>query len=162
MEKASWLAELNPVSVGIICIAIITLVIIISILIKKGILRFKGKGFVIGNDNERTIVRSQVDYCKAQCYSFMSSNNIEENNKYLARYITELVFDELVSAIMYNHISKDNVYIINKIEIIWSIIVKYAKSDYYKTDEFKNKISLEVRKTIEHLVDIRKYFLEEK
>lgn len=162
MEKASWLADMNPISMGIVCAALLALVVILAVLVKKGILRFKGKGLTIGNDGERTIVRSQVDYCKAQCYSFMSSHKIEENNKYLARYITELVFDELVSAIMYNHISKDNVYITNKVEIIWSIIIKYAKSDCFKSEDFKNKVASEVRETIEHLVDIREYFLEEK
>lgn len=165
MNDTSWLAGMfsNPVADAILIIGILAIIITLAILSKKGLLKLSIKGLSIGNgETERMICRQQVEYIKAAVDTFLEANGYTVENRYRARYISELAIDVLVEAVMYNHITKDTFYIDGKIDKIWSCIMKYSISPEYKTEEFKSKVSNEVRKCIEHLVDLRKYYQEKK
>lgn len=164
-DKISWIAQIfqNPIADAIIFVGLIALVIILAVLGNKGLLKINVKGVTLGNDEtERMIVRQQVEYAKAAVDTFVESIGYSVDNRYRARYISELALDIIIESICYNHIVKDSFYIDGKVDKIWAIIMKYAASDEYKTDEFKNKVSTEVRKCFEHLVDLRKYYKENK
>ena len=51
---------------GSIIIGICALIILLAYLVKKGIFSFKGKGLTVGisNEEELSIVRKQIEFCK--------------------------------------------------------------------------------------------------
>lgn len=136
------------------------LVALLAFLAKKGIISFKGKGLSIGNgDLERSILRQQIEYTKSIIDTFVEKVGYTEENVYCARYVSELVLDLCIEMIVYNHIdAESDFYWRNKAEKAWSIIVKYAASDRYKTDAFKVSVFEEMKKLITHLVEIRIYY----
>lgn len=161
MEKASWLAEIfsNPVASAILIVGILAIIITVAILGKKGLLSISVKGINIGNgETERMICRQQIEYCKAAVDTFIEKVGYTVDNRYRARYISELALDVLVESICYNHITTDSFYINGKVEKIWALVMKYAITPDYKTEDFKNKVSNEVHHCIEHLVEIRSYY----
>lgn len=164
MENNSWIGQVfgNPIAAAIVIVGILAIIVTVAILGKKGLLRVSIKGINIGNgETERMICRQQVEYIKAAVDTFIEKVGYTVENRYRARYISELAIDVLVEAVMYNHIVKDSFYIDGKVDKIWSNIMKYAISPEYKTDEFKEKVANDVRKCIEHLVDLRQYYNKE-
>lgn len=141
-------------------IGIGALVILFAALVKKGLISFKGHGLNIGTgDLERSIVRQQIEYTKSIIDTFVEKVGYTEENLYRARYVSELILDLCTEMIIYNHIdAESDFYWRNKAEKVWSIIVRYAASDKYKTDAFKVSIFEEMKKLINHLVEIRRYY----
>lgn len=161
MDKASWLSDIfsNPIASAILIIGILAIIITLGVLGKKGLLRVSIKGVSIGNgETERMICRQQIEYCKAAVDTFIEKVGYTTDNRYRARYIAELALDVLIESICYNHITTDSFYINGKVEKIWALVMKYAITPDYKTEDFKDKVSNEVHHCIEHLVEIRKYY----
>ena len=163
-NDTSWLAGMfsNPIADAVLIVGILAIIITLAILSKKGLLKLSIKGLSIGNgDLERTIVRQQIEYCKAAVDTFLEANGYTVENRYRARYISELVLDLCTEMIVYNHIdAESDFYWRNKAEKAWSIIVKYAITPEYKTDAFKASIFEEMKKLVVHLVEIRSYYIK--
>ena len=60
--------------------------------------------------------------------------------------------------ISFNHITDSEAYIQIKQALIWNIVTTITKDPYYKSDEFKDMVFLNVREAIEQLVKIRKHY----
>lgn len=164
MDKASWLSDIfsNPIASAILIIGILAIIITLGVLGKKGLLRVSIKGVSIGNgETERMICRQQIEYCKAAIDTFVEKVGYTVENRYRARYISELVLDLCTEMIVYNHIdAESDFYWRNKAEKAWSIIVKYAITPEYKTDAFKASVFEEMKKLVVHLVEIRSYYIK--
>lgn len=143
-----------------VVVGIGALVILFAVLAKKGLISFNGHGLNVGTgDLERSIVRQQIEYTKSIIDTFVETVGYTEENLYRARYVSELILDLCTEMIIYNHIdAESDFYWRNKAEKVWSIIVRYADSDKYKTDAFKVTIFEEMKKLITHLVEIRRYY----
>lgn len=142
-------------------IGIGALVILFAILVKKGLISFKGHGLSVGTaESERTIVRQQIEFCKTQAETMANQliDSYKDADKCRIKYICELVYDIWIEAISYNHITKDPFYIQNRFEKVWAVILKETSTESFSNDAFKKVVFEECKKVIERLVDIKDYY----
>ena len=142
-------------------LGIAALVVLFSVLVKKRLISFKGKGLKIGSaENERIIVRQQIEFCKTQTETMANYiiSSYKDADEWRIKYICELVYDIWIEAISYNHITKDSFYIQNKFEKVWAIILKETFIEAFSSEEFKKIVFDECKKVVERLVDIKEYY----
>lgn len=137
---------------------IISSIVVLVIGIKKGWFSYRGKGFVIGGDeNERRIIRQQMEYCHTKCDSLISYLP-KGLDYYRCLYVISRFEDFLQQIIIYNHIKNDTEYIQLKYEMAYSLILKKTENEYFRSDEFKKWFYDLVREIIDRLVTIRQTY----
>lgn len=156
-----WLVNIlnNPNSWKSFIFFFITLITLI-ILVKKGIISFKGKGLTVGNDEiERTIIRNQIMFCKTEISDFYSKiPNFESRDEWRLKFIMEKCLDVFIDAISLNHITLEPMYVELKCRATWDEVLQNSDNPNILTDEFKNAIYEETKHIIEKLIEIRKYY----
>lgn len=142
-------------------ILFVLLVIVLIIAVKKGYLKFSGKGINIGNDSEkeRNVIRQQVEWVHIFLDSFaqdyMEMDGVDE---WRLKYIVEKVFSEIVDWITFNHITDRGNYIKIKQDKIWYLIKSLTSNKYFKSGEFRNKSNAMVETVVSQLVKIREFY----
>lgn len=138
------------------------LVALLAFLAKKGIVSFKGKGLKVGHsdDEERTIIRTQIQWCEADVETMLReivNSSLEEgNNIYKACYTVEKVLDELVKIVIFNHITLEPQYIKLKQDLIWSTVSKINPEPVW--DKLEPLVRERVENAIRNLYEIRHYY----
>lgn len=163
-----WLASVlnNPNSWKSFIFFFITLITLI-ILVKKGIISFKGKGLTVGNNDEReierTIIRSQIQYVKSAVSDFYDDiPSFEGRDEWRLRYICEKIISVFTDIISFNHISKEKIYTEMKQTSIWAVIINNTTSDIMTSDEFKDTVYTKTEEILDKLISIREYYKSEK
>ena len=163
-----WLASIlnNPNSWKSFIFFFITLITLI-ILIKKGIISFKGKGLTVGNnderDIERTIIRSQIQYVKSAVSDFYDDiPDFPNRDEWRLKYICERIISVFTDIISFNHISKEKIYTEMKQASIWAVIINNTAADIMTSDEFKNVVYAKTEEILDKLISIREYYKNEK
>lgn len=140
-----------------------TLVILLAILAKKGLISFKGKGLKVGvsNEEELAIVRTQIQWCESDCKDMLREliKKLPEDSEmdvYKAKYTIERVLDCLVQIIIFNHISLEPTYIKLKQDLIWSVVSEINPEPVW--DELEPPIRERVENAIRNLYEIRQYY----
>lgn len=142
-------------------IGIIALVTLLAALVKRGIISFKGHGLKVGHsdEEERTIIRNQIMFCKTEISDFYSRIPcFEGRDDWRLKYIMEKCLDVLVDAVSLNHITKEPVYIDLKCREVWDEVLQNTDNHNILTDDFKKTVYSEIKYIIEKLVDIRSYY----
>ena len=136
------------------------LVILFAVLVKKGLVSFKGKGLKVGNsDIERTIIRNQIMFVKTEISDFYNKvPNFEGRDDWRLRYIMEKCLDVLVDAVSLNHLTLEPVYVDLKCRAVWDEVLQNAGNASILTDDFKKVVYDETKHIIEKLIDIREYY----
>ena len=136
------------------------LVVLLAVLVKKGLVSFKGKGLKVGNkDMERTIIRNQIMFCKTELSDFYSKiPNFEGRDEWRLKYIIEKCLDVFVDAISLNHITLEPVYVDLKCRVVWDEVLQNADNASILTDDFKKVVYDETKHIIEKLIEIREYY----
>lgn len=160
MDGIFTLSVQQIVSFGVVFVVLICLV---AFLAKRGLLSFRGKGFEVGvRDEERTIVRRQLEYAKASAAEIFAS--IPRQNTWLewkSLYVKELVLNVIEQAVFLNKISTADTYLtVRKSEVWQTIQSQHMEDDYYRSDEFKKTVFdwldqlfvflLKIRNDLEH------------
>lgn len=142
-----------------VLITLLILVIVAAVLAKVGIFQFKGKGVTIGGDeDERAIIRQQTEWTQLFIQSMQQLPIFEGSDTYHTLYILEKVFDEVLSWIVFNHISDSENYISIKQEKIWNLIQTLVTDKKFTSTEFKQVIYDNAEVLIKRLVYIRKNY----
>lgn len=142
-----------------VLLTLIVLIIILAILAKKGIFQFNGKGVTIGdNEDERAVIRQQTEWSQLFVQSMRQLPIFEGSDTYHTLYILEKAFDEVLSWIVFNHISDSENYISIKQEKIWNLIQTLVIDKKFTTEEFKQVIYDNTETLIKRLVHIRKNY----
>lgn len=142
-----------------VLLTLIVLIIILSILAKKGIFQFSGKGVTIGdNEDERAVIRQQTEWSQLFIQSMRQLPIFEGSDTYHTMYILEKAFDEVLNWIVFNHISDSENYISIKQEKIWNLIQTLVVDKKFTTEEFKQVIYDNTETLIKRLVHIRKNY----
>lgn len=142
-----------------VLITLLILVIVAAVLAKVGIFQFKGKGVTIGGDeDERAIIRQQTEWTQLFIQSMQQLPIFEDSDMYHTLYILEKVFDEVLSWIVFNHISDSENYISIKQEKIWNLIQTLVTDKKFTSTEFKQVIYDNTEVLIKRLVYIRKNY----
>ena len=163
-----WLASIlnNPNSWKSFIFFFITLITLI-ILVKKGIISFKGKGLTVGNnderDIERTIIRSQIQYVKSAVSDFYDDiPDFPNRDEWRLKYICERIISVFTDIISFNHISKEKIYTEMKQASIWAVIINNTAADIMTSDEFKDVVYKKTEEILDKLISIREYYKMEK
>ena len=162
-----WLASVlnNPNSWKSFIFFFITLITLI-ILVKKGIISFKGKGLTVGNnderDIERTIIRSQIQYVKSAVSDFYDDiPDFPNRDEWRLKYICERIISVFTDIISFNHISKEKIYTEMKQASIWAVIINNTAADIMTSDEFKDVVYAKTEEILDKLISIRDYYKKE-
>ena len=161
-----WLASVinGKNAIPIIIIAVL-LVVIIAILAKKGIFSFNAFGLKIDNGNderERTIIRSQIQYAQTAVGDFYSTIPYwEGRDEYRLRYIMELIIDCFVECAIFNHISREKIYLELKQRKVWQCVIDHSESPNILTDDFKKAVYEETEHILDKFIEIREYYKKE-
>ena len=162
-----WLASVlnNPNSWKSFIFFFITLITLI-ILVKKGIISFKGKGLTVGNnderDIERTIIRSQIQYVKSAVSDFYDDiPDFPNRDEWRLKYICERIISVFTDIISFNHISKEKIYTEMKQASIWAVIINNTAADIMTSDEFKDVVYTKTEEILDKLISIREYYKKE-
>ena len=144
----------------LIAIVIIILMGIIVVCARNGLVKIHTNKLTIGpnsKENERAIIRAQSYWAHLACEAFLEKipKDFPEYSEDRSKYVTELVYDEIMQWIMFNHIETSESYIEMKQDMIWKFVIKKTTSPQLHTSKFKKEVYNEVRKLIERLVFIR-------
>lgn len=136
------------------------LVILLAILVKKGLISFKGKGLKVGNSEvERTIIRNQIMFVKTEISDFYNRiPDFEGRDEWRLKYIMEKCLDVIVDAISLNHLTLEPVYVDLKCRAVWDEVLQNADNTNILTDDFKKVVYDETKHIIEKLIEIREYY----
>ena len=136
------------------------LVILFAILVKKGLISFKGKGLKVGNsDTERTIIRNQIMFVKTEISDFYNRiPDFEGRDEWRLKYIMEKCLDVLVDAVSLNHLTLEPVYVNLKCRAVWDEVLQNSDNTNILTDDFKKVVYDETKHIIEKLIEIREYY----
>ena len=160
-NNMSWLSEILTSGNAIpLVIAVAGLILLIAFLAKKGVIKFKGHGLSVGNDEvERTIIRNQIMFCKTEISDFYSKiPYFEGRDDWRLKYIMEKCLDVFIDAISLNHITLEPVYVELKCRAVWDEVLQNAEDPRILTDEFKKIIYDETKRIIEKLIAIREFY----
>lgn len=143
-------------------IGIGALVILLAVLVKKGLISFKGKGLKVGvsNEEELAVVRTQIQWCEADCEAMLRdiSNTFSETemDEYKAKYTVERVLDELVKIVIFNHICLEPQYVKLKQDLVWSVVSSINPEPIWNNLEpiVKERVGAVIRT----LYEIRMYY----
>ena len=139
------------------------LVVLFSFLVKKRLISFKGKGFKIGHsdEEERTIIRNQIMFCKTEISDFYNRiPNFEGRDEWRLKYIMEKCLDVLVDAVSLNHLTLEPVYVDLKCRAVWDEVLQNVDNTDILKDDFKKVVYDETKYIIEKLIEIREYYLK--
>ena len=141
-------------------IGIGALVILFAILVKKGLISFKGKGLKVGNsDTERTIIRNQIMFIKTEISDFYNRiPDFEGRDEWRLKYIMEKCLDVLVDAVSLNHLTLEPVYVNLKCRAVWDEVLQNSDNTNILTNDFKKVVYDETKHIIEKLIEIREYY----
>lgn len=136
------------------------LVVLLAILVRKGLISFKGKGLKVGNNEvERTIIRNQIMFVKTEISDFYNRiPNFEGRDEWRLKYIMEKCLDVVVDAISLNHLTLEPVYVDLKCRAVWDEVLQNADNINILTDDFKKVVYDETKRIIEKLIEIREYY----
>lgn len=137
-----------------VLVFIIVLIIVFMIAVKKGVIKFKGKGLEVGiADRERNIINTQLDAVESFVMTFYKTNGYKSDD-WKSLYIMSEVEDLIYRWVSINHINTSDTYITLKQDAVWKIICTYSD----KIDEdLHEKVNASVKDLIKKLVEIRKY-----
>lgn len=136
------------------------LIICVIVMIKKGIISFKGKGLTVGNnETERTIIRNQIMFVNTEISDFYSKIPFfDGRDEWRLKFIMEKCLDVFVDAISLNHITLEPMYIELKCRAVWDEVLQNSDNPIILSDDFKKTIYDETKKIIEKLISIREYY----
>ena len=144
----------------VVVVGVGALVILLAILVKKGLISFKGKGLKVGNSEvERTIIRNQIMFVKTEISDFYNRiPNFEGRDEWRLKYIMEKCLDVIVDAVSLNHLTLEPVYVDLKCRSVWDEVLQNADNTNILTDDFKKVVYDETKHIIEKLIEIREYY----
>lgn len=144
----------------VVVVGVSALVILLAILVKKGLISFKGKGLKVGNSEvERTIIRNQIMFVKTEISDFYNRiPDFEGRDEWRLKYIMEKCLDVIVDAVSLNHLTLEPVYVDLKCRAVWDEVLQNADNVNILTDDFKKVVYDETKHIIEKLIEIREYY----
>ena len=130
------------------------------VLVKTGMLQVHTEAVRLGAaDRERNIIRQQLDWVRRHLLGLEAGiEKPEWYNPYLGKYVVELIYDEYVNWVTFNHLSKSQAYIQIKQDQIVDLVKSTVIRDEYKTAEFEEFLRKDTEMCILALLQIREVY----
>ena len=139
-------------------LTVIVILVVLCIMIKKGILSFKGHGLSVGTADSESKIRNMQQLFSKSLFESTVADLPKECEYYHKRFVISQCLDEVERMIRENHISDDATYIETEYQIIYAIVLKYTTMDYFRQDDFKTYLHNLIEKLVCQLVKIRKQY----
>ena len=139
-------------------LTVVFIFLILCLLVKKGILSFKGHGLILGTAESESKIRNMQQLYAKTLFEGTIADIPEECEYYHKRFVISQCLDEVERMIRENHITDDDTYIETEYQIIYSIILKHTVTDFFRKDEFKTYLYDLIKKLVKQLVKIRKQY----
>lgn len=138
---------------------LVIIIILLAHLSNKGVFKWHTEKLTIGaSENERAIIRQQVEWTELEIESLASAEIFSHVDEWRTKYILEKLFDEVLQWIIFNHIKDSPEYISIKQEKIWNMTQTLVIREEFRSDEFKDFIYKEVDKIIKRLIFLRRQY----
>ena len=139
-------------------LTVVFIFIVLCMMIKKGILTFKGHGVTLGTADSEAKIRNMQQLFSKSLFEGTVADLPKDCEYYHKRFVISQCLDEVERMIRENHITDDDTYIETEYQIIYSIILKYTVIDYFRKDEFKTYLHDLIVQLVKQLVKIRKQY----
>ena len=139
-------------------LTVVFIFLILCLLVKKGILSFKGHGLTLGTAESEAKIRNMQQLYAKTLLEGTIADIPEECEYYHKRFVISQCLDEVERMVRENHITDDDTYIETEYQIIYSIVLKHTVTDYFRKDEFKTYLHDLIEKLVKQLVKIRKQY----
>lgn len=145
---------------------VLMLVLALMIAVKLGVIKVKTKHVQIGkmseSDKERSVLREQIDWVHTYIQGLEGKIRLVgpelKYGGFFTKYILELVYDEIVRWITFNHISTEEGYVSAKTKKLISLVYAQEVQPEFMTPEFKARMERWIKEVIEQLVEIRRLY----
>lgn len=138
---------------------LVIIILLLAHLSNKGVFKWHTEKLTIGaSENERAIIRQQVEWAELEIESLASMEIFSHVDEWRTKYILEKMFDEVLQWIIFNHIKDSPEYISIKQEKIWNMTQTLVIREEFRSDEFKDFIYKEVDKIIKRLIFLRRQY----
>lgn len=132
-----------------------------AMMVRGNKLRISTKHVRLGADEqERATIRQQIEW-SYQYINGLYGVIIEMYptlDKFKTKYILELVYDEVVNWITFNHITRSEMYLMVKQEKVRSIVLAEDVDGVIRSNDFKSIMNEWTKIIINRLIDIREYY----
>lgn len=139
-------------------LTVVFVFIVICMMVKKGILSFKGHGVSLGTADSESKIRNMQQLYAKSLFEGTIADLPKDCEYYHKRFVISQCLDEVERMIRENHITDDDTYIETEYQIIYSIILKHTTIDYFRKDDFKTYLHDLIEKLVKQLVKIRKQY----
>lgn len=139
-------------------LTVVFVFLVLCLLVKKGILSFKGHGLTLGTADSESKIRNMQQLFSKSLFEGTVADLPKDCEYYHKRFVISQCLDEVERMIRENHITDDDTYIETEYQIIYSIVLKYTVIDYFRKDEFKTYLHNLIEKLVKQLVKIRKQY----
>ena len=139
-------------------LTVVFVFLVLCLLVKKGILSFKGHGVTLGTADSESKIRNMQQLFSKSLFEGTVADLPKDCEYYHKRFVISQCLDEVERMIRENHITDDDTYIETEYQIIYSIVLKYTVIDYFRKDEFKTYLHNLIEKLVKQLVKIRKQY----
>lgn len=139
-------------------LTVVFVFLVLCLLVKKGILSFKGHGLTLGTADSESKIRNMQQLFSKSLFEGTVADLPKDCEYYHKRFVISQCLDEVERMIRENHITDDDTYIETEYQIIYSIVLKYTVIDYFREDEFKAYLHNLIEKLVKQLVKIRKQY----
>ena len=138
---------------------LVIIILLLAHLSNKGVFKWHTEKLTIGaSENERAIIRQQVEWAELEIESLASAEMFSHVDEWRTKYILEKLFDEILQWIIFNHIKDSPEYISIKQEKIWNMTQTLVVREEFRSDAFKDFIYKEVDKIIKRLIFLRRQY----
>ena len=139
-------------------LTVVFIFLVLCLLVKKGILSFKGHGLTLGAAESESKIRNMQQLFSKSLFESTIADLPKECEYYHKRFVISQCMDEVERMIRENHISDDATYVETEFQIIYAIVLKYTTMDYFRQDGFKTYLHNLIEKLVIQLVKIRKQY----
>lgn len=151
----------------------IILIVVLAVLAKIFKVQIKTDHITVGGESqasftERAIIREQCDFAHeylrgliGKIEPMMTEEDCHKYGGYRTKYILEIVYDEMVKWITFNHITDDQAYITSKQNKICAMVYAENVNPEFKTPEFQDRMKRWVEEIILELVRTRKVYTQQ-
>ena len=147
---------------GIGLILLTMLILLLAIYLVKGKYLKINTGIVkIGaEEKERAILRQQNEWVYTYIHGLVLviQTKFKGMDETRTRLVLEYVYDEIITWIMFNHITRSEMYLMVKQERIRGVVFSNTTNPVVKEERFCLAMNQWVKEVINRLVDIREYY----
>lgn len=136
-------------------VLVAAVIILVAILIKKGVLSYKGHGLQIGETIPRELIRNQWELSQTTCEAQFVKIRPYCETDVEAKYLISKVNDIFQAAIVYNYMSTSENYIKAKQHLVLNSIRKRSTNPHFQSLEFEDCCNKFTENLIKDLVRMK-------